>query len=95
MLNLLDKKILFYLLETFYLKHFILYPRDLKNPICLIFQDLQAFLPGSVAQSVTCLATDGSLTAYPWVPSSIPAQSHTSVEIDHEIISYGHSPPFR
>ena len=46
MLNLLDKKILFYLLETFHLKHFILYPRDLKNPICLIYQDLQAFFTG-------------------------------------------------
>ena len=35
-------------------------------------------------QSVTCLATDGSLTA---VASSIPAGSHTFKEIDHEIIS--------
>ena len=38
-------------------------------------------------QSVTCLATDASLTADPGVASSIPAQSHTFVEIDHEIIS--------
>ena len=44
----------------------------------------------SVAQSVTCLATDASLTADPRVESSIPARSHTFVEIDHEIIS-----PFR
>ena len=44
-------------------------------------------LPGRVAQSVTCLATDASLTAGPGVASSIPARSHTSVEIDHEIIS--------
>ena len=29
--------------------------------------------PGRVAQSVTCLATDGSLTADPGVASSIPA----------------------
>ena len=43
--------------------------------------------PGRVAQSVTCLATDTSLTADPGVASSIPAQSHTFVEIDHEIIS--------
>ena len=43
--------------------------------------------PGPVAQSVTCLATDGSLTADPGVASSIPARSHTFVEIDHEIIS--------
>ena len=40
-----------------------------------------------VAQSATCLATDGSLTADPGVTSSIPARSHTFVEIDHEIIS--------
>ena len=43
--------------------------------------------PGRVAQSVTCLATDKCLTADPGVASSIPAQSHTFVEIDHEIIS--------
>ena len=40
-----------------------------------------------VAQSVTCLATDASLTAIPGVASSISARSHTFVEIDHEIIS--------
>ena len=40
-----------------------------------------------VAQSVTCLATDASLTADPGVASSIPARSHTFMEIDHEIIS--------
>ena len=38
-------------------------------------------------QLVTCLATDASLTADPGVTSSIPARSHTFVEIDHEIIS--------
>ena len=42
---------------------------------------------GRVAQSVTFLATDASLTADPGVASSIPARSHTFVEIDHEIIS--------
>ena len=42
---------------------------------------------GSVAQSVTCLVTDAKLTADPGVTSSIPARSHTFVEIDHEIIS--------
>ena len=42
--------------------------------------------PGRVAQSVTCLATDACLTAIPGVASSIPARSHTFVEIDHEII---------
>ena len=44
-------------------------------------------LLGRVAQSVTCMATDVSLTADPGVASSIPARSHTFVEIDHEIIS--------
>ena len=44
-------------------------------------------LLGRVAQSVTCLATDASLTADPGVLSSIPAWSHTFVEIDHEIVS--------
>ena len=38
--------------------------------------------PGCVAQSVTCLATDASLTADPGVASSIPARSHTFVEIE-------------
>ena len=45
------------------------------------------FLPGRVAQSVTCLATDACLTADPGVASLIPVQSHTFVEIDHEMIS--------
>ena len=44
-------------------------------------------IPGHVAQSVTCLATDASLTADPGVASSIPARPFTFVEIDHEIIS--------
>ena len=44
-------------------------------------------IPGRVAQSVMCLATDASLTADPGVASSIPARSLTFVEIDHEIIS--------
>ena len=44
-------------------------------------------IPGCVAQSVTCLATDACLTADPGVASSILARSHTFVEIDHEIIS--------
>ena len=44
-------------------------------------------VPGRVAQSVTCLATDVCLTADPGVASSIPAWSHTFVEIGREIIS--------
>ena len=42
---------------------------------------------GRLAQSVMCLATDAKLTADPGVASTIPAPSHTFVEIDHEIIS--------
>ena len=48
---------------------------------------IHVMAPGRVAQSVTCLATDASLTADPGVASPIPAWSHTFVEIDHEIIS--------
>ena len=44
-------------------------------------------VPGRVAQSVTCLATDACLTADPGVASLIPVRSHTFVEIDHEMIS--------
>ena len=44
-------------------------------------------IPESVAQSVTCLATDACLTAYPGVASSNPVRSHTFVEIDHKMIS--------
>ena len=44
-------------------------------------------VPGRVAQSVTCLATDACLTADPGVASSIPVRSHTFVEIDQEMIS--------
>ena len=44
-------------------------------------------VPGCVAQSVTCLATDACLTADPGVASSILVWSHTIVEIDHEMIS--------
>ena len=44
-------------------------------------------VPGRVAQSVMCLATDACLTADPGVASSIPVRSHTFVEIDHEMIS--------
>ena len=45
------------------------------------------YMPGRVAQSVTCLATDACLTADPGVASSIPVRSHTFVEFDHEMIS--------
>ena len=51
-----------------------------QSDITLLFQYI-------TAQSVACLATDASLTADQGVASSIPARSHTFVEIDHEIIS--------
>ena len=44
-------------------------------------------LPGRIAQSVTCLATDASLTANSGVLSWILALFHTFMEIDHETIS--------
>ena len=53
----------------------------------LIPTPTELILPGRVAQSVTCLATDAFLTADPGVASSIPARYQTFVEIDHEIIS--------
>ena len=55
--------------------------------LLLVYVFTTEILPGCVAQSVTCLATDASLTADPGAPSSIPARSHTFIEIDHEIIS--------
>ena len=38
-----------------------------------------------VAQPVTCLATDVSLTADPGVANSIPTRSDTFIETDYEI----------
>ena len=64
-----------------------------KPSILLLFHNSVKLLntivtqsPGRTAQSVTCLTTDGSLTADPGVASSIPARYHTFVEIDHEMI---------
>ena len=53
----------------------------------MIFHENRLPAPGCVAQSVSCLATDASLTADPGVASLVPARSHTFVEIDYEIIS--------
>ena len=59
------------------------------SSVCTL--EILAFLdhkiPCRIVQLVTCLATDESLTAEPGVASSIPAWSHTFVEIDHEIFS--------
>ena len=67
----------------------ILYPNQCSNNVCykwiVLYQVIT--IPGRIVQSVKCLATDESLTADPGVASSIPARSHTFVEIDHEIIS--------
>ena len=46
----------------------------------------EKILPGHVAQSVTCLATDASLTADPGIASSIPTRPYF-MEIDLGIIS--------
>ena len=59
---------------------------NIKYPFCDYIIMTESIL-GWVAQWVTCLATDASLTADPGVASLILAQSHTFVEIDHEIIS--------
>ena len=45
------------------------------------------YLPGHIAQSVTCLAADTCLTADSGIASAILARSHAFVEIDHKIIS--------
>ena len=44
-------------------------------------------LTGPCSAVVTCVATDTSLAADPGIARSIPARSHTFVEIDHEMIS--------
>ena len=49
--------------------------------------DVTHLINGSARLPLTCLVTDAKLTADPGVASSIPARSHTFVEIDHEIIS--------
>ena len=54
---------------------------------CYIYNLTPINEPGCIAQSVTCLEADMCLTADPVFASLIPAQSHTFVEIDHEIIS--------
>ena len=41
----------------------------------------------SAGQTVTCLATDTSLTTDPGVARSIPTRSHTFLEIDYVIMT--------
>ena len=47
------------------------------------------YWPGRIVQSVTCLTADSCLTADPGVVSLILAQSHTFMEIDHEVSDLG------
>ena len=61
-------------------RSFLCFPRNFAIVLLLLQQ-------GRVAQLLTCLATDASLTADPGAMSLILARSHTFVEIDHEIIS--------
>ena len=58
-----------------------------KEPLLVIIKVQWLMVPGRVAPSVMCLATDASLTADPGVASLIPAWSHTFVKIDYDIIS--------
>ena len=54
---------------------------------------LKYLIPGRVALSVKCLATDESLIADPGVPSSFPARSHTFgwfCCFTSQVNSYGH-----
>ena len=64
--------------------------KKINQYIKLSLRVLNSIFPSSChkkAQSVTCLTTEVRLTADPVVTSSIPAWSHTLVEIDHEFIS--------
>ena len=78
-------------LHRFYctiLPTFIKISFDIKNFFFVCFEwPFYADLPGHVAQSVTFLATNASLTADPGFASLILARSNTFVEIDHELIS--------
>ena len=58
------------------------YPDEMPPHLSSLFAN-----SGSVAQLVTCLATDASLTTDPGVVSSIPAWYHTFLDINHEIIT--------
>ena len=71
------------LIETVLLStHNICFGREIRK---IVFND--ALVPGHIVQLVTSLTADMCLTADPGVASSIPALSHTFMEIDHEIIS--------
>ena len=63
--------------------------RDDNGPLIVVSTKTNKIIikPGRVAQSVTCLGADASLSADPGVAISILTRSHTFLEIDHEIIS--------
>ena len=69
------------------MKNFVLDDKRTQVSLKTRFNFFLRIKKTSLAQSVTCLATEACLTADPGVASSIPAQSHTFLEIDHEIIS--------
>ena len=77
--------------QTLFVVGFTVFKLSVNLPIFPSLCHMQCYnivyLPGRVAQSVTCLVTDAKLTADAGVASSIPGRSHTFVEIDHEIIS--------
>ena len=73
--------------ESVCLHYFFSLPFKRYTAVTLKYHLSPSSIPGRVAQSVTCLATDACLTADPGVASSILARYHTFVEIDHEIIS--------
>ena len=68
------------LAHNFYASDFVILPLCKSNALHVSYR-------AGEAQSVKCLAKDASLTAVSGVASLIPAQSHTFVEIDREIIS--------
>ena len=51
------------------------------------WENISTAIPGCVVQSVTSLTANTCLTADPGVTISIPARTHTFMEIDHEILS--------
>ena len=75
-----------YLQHTLTIRHCMFYILKMKR---LNFTPKNAYIIDNLtrAQLVTCLATDACLTADRGVASSIPARSHTLLEIGHEIFS--------
>ena len=73
---------LFYKYQSGFLPHHstVVQLIDIFHNIC------QTFILGHVAHCITCLAADRYLTVDRGIASSIPARSHTLVEIYSEII---------